>query len=176
MQRDERGMWNVSQEDGRYLAALVGQLGAKQVLEIGTSNGYSSIWLAQALAQTGGRLITLEIDKHRHELALENFRKAGLEHLIDARLGDARTMIPEIEGRWDLVFIDGWHADYSTYLELILPNVRAGGLVVAHNVKSHAHLMREFLAAIEKDPTLVTHFLVDGRSGLSVSQKKGSLP
>ena len=172
MRADERGMMNIAPSEGEYLSSLVVKLKAKRVLEIGTSNGYSGIWLALGLRETGGKLITLDIDMGRQALARSNFKIAGLDDIIDARLTDALKAIPGIAGPFDVVFIDAWKPDYIRYLKLVQPKVRSGGAIAAHNVKSQASEMREFLEAIQNDPDLRTEFITVGPSGLSVSYKK----
>ena len=172
MRRTERGMMNVAPAEGEYLAGLVRQLDARKVLEIGTSNGYSAIWLAMALRETGGKLITLELDKARHELAQNNFRATGLGEVIDSRLADALIEIQTLQGPFDLVFIDAWKPDYIRYFKAVFPKVRAGGVIAAHNVDSHPQSMQDFLGAIKTHPGLRTEFIHKGPSGLSVSYKK----
>jgi len=172
MRRNERGMMNVAPAEGQYLADLVRKLDAKKILEIGTSNGYSGIWLAMAARETGGRLITLEVDKGRYALAQRNFRATGLADVIDSRLTDALNEIPTLEGPFDLVFIDAWKPDYIRYFRAVFPKVRSGGVIAAHNVDSHPQSMRDFLMAIKTHPELRTEFVHKGPSGLSVSYKK----
>jgi caffeoyl-CoA O-methyltransferase len=172
MRAGERGMMNIAPAEGEYLSDLVVKLGAKRVLEIGTSNGYSGIWLALGLRQTGGKLITLDVDKGRRTLALQNFKATGMDDIVDSRLTDALKEIPQIEGPFDLVFIDAWKPDYIRYLKMVLPKVRSGGVITAHNVKSQASEMPDFLEAIQNSPELKTEFVNVGPSGLSVSYKK----
>ena len=103
-----RGSWydmNVPEADGRALYDIILKNGYKHALEIGTSTGYSTIWIAWALSKTGGKVITLEIDKQRYEEALAHFREAGLDKYIDARLGDAHEIVPALEGALDFVFV-----------------------------------------------------------------------
>jgi caffeoyl-CoA O-methyltransferase len=172
MRSAEKGMMNIGPAEGEYLSNLVVKLKAHRVLEIGTSNGYSGIWLALGLRQTGGRLITLDIDKGRQSLALANFKATGLDDLVDARLCDALREIPRIEGPFDLVFIDAWKPDYLRYLRLVLPKVRSGGAITAHNVVSEATEMPDFLNAIHSNSDLKTEIVKLGPAGLSVSFKK----
>jgi len=167
----ERGL-SIMPAEGEYLSSLVTKLNARRVLEIGTASGYSGAWLGLALRETGGRLITLEVDQERHSRAVRNFRTLGLDDLIDARLTDALKEIPKLAGPFDLVFIDAWKPDYAKYLELTLPMVRSGGIIIAHNVRSQAREMPEFLAAIQNNPALKTEFVEVTRSGFSVSTKK----
>lgn len=172
MRRNERGMMNVAPAEGEYLAGLVKELGAKQVLEIGTSNGYSGIWLAMALRETGGKLITLEVDRQRYELAQNNFQATGLTDLIDSRLADALIEIQTLQGPFDLVFIDAWKPDYIRYFNAVLSKVRSGGVIAAHNVDSHPQSMQDFLSAVKTHPELRTEFVHKGPSGLSISHRK----
>jgi caffeoyl-CoA O-methyltransferase len=172
MRSGEKGMMNIAPAEGEYLSNLVVKLKARRVLEIGTSNGYSGIWLALGLRQTGGRLITLDIDKGRHTLALANFKATGLAGLIDARLVNALREIPRLEGPVDLVFIDAWKPDYLRYLRMVLPKVRSGGAITAHNVVSEAVEMPDFLNAIHTNSDLKTEIISLGPAGLSVSFKR----
>ncbi len=172
MRAAERGMWNVAPKEGEALSDLARKVGAKRALEIGTSNGYSGIWIALGLRETGGKLITLEIDRGRYELALRNFHAAGVAGLVDARLGDALEEIPKIDGPLDFVFIDAGKSDYLRYLRLVLPKMRKGGVIVAHNVHDIPGPMRDFLEEIRSNPALKTEFVSAGPSGLSVSYTK----
>ncbi|MCL4853217.1 MAG: O-methyltransferase [Bryobacteraceae bacterium] len=170
----QRGNMNIEAAEGEFLSGLVRQVRAKRVLEIGTSNGYSGIWLALGLRDTGGKLITLEIDNGRYSLAQENFRNTGVAPLIDSRLTDALQELEKIDGPFDMVFIDAWKPDYGKYLELVLPKVRSGGVITAHNVTSHPRDMQDFLARIRSDPQLKTGIvnLGSAKQGISVSWKK----
>lgn len=172
MRATERGMMNVSPSEGEYLSKLVKKLQARRVLEIGTSNGYSGIWIALGLRETGGKLTTLDIDEGRRSLALKNFRATGMEDLIDSRLGDALKTLKTLSGPFELVFLDAWKPDYKKYLDLTLPMVPSGGVIAGHNVDSHPQEMQDFLEAIKTDPQLKTEFVKVGPAGLSISYKK----
>ncbi len=173
MRAGQRGMMNIAPAEGEYLENLIRETDARRVLEIGTSNGYSAIWMGLGLRETDGRLITLEIDEGRHRLALENFHTTGMEGIIEARLADALKEIPRLEGPYDLVFIDAWKPDYVRYLELILPLVRPGGVIAAHNV-FHTGMdgIREYRSAIDNHPQLETLYVREGSAGMSISVKK----
>jgi predicted O-methyltransferase YrrM len=165
---------NISPEEGEYLRTLAVKLGAKRVLEIGTSNGYSGIWLGLALRETGGKLVTLEIDRGRYTLAQNNFKATGMDALVDSRLADALVETAKLEGPFDLVFIDAWKPDYIKYLKMVLPLVRPGGAITAHNVTSHPRDMQDFLQEIHTNPQLKTEIANVGArpQGISVSFKK----
>jgi predicted O-methyltransferase YrrM len=173
----ERDRWdylNVPYRDGKILHDLAVQLGAKRILEIGTSTGHSTIWLAWAAAKTGGKVTTIEIDRRRHERALANFKRAGVSEYVDARLGDAHDLVKTLPGPWDFVFQD---ADKEWYLQYFLdldPKMAPGGCYTAHNVaRPYAREVREFLARVRGDPRYDTR-LAEGASseGISVSCRK----
>ncbi|MCC6609725.1 MAG: class I SAM-dependent methyltransferase [Burkholderiales bacterium] len=173
----ERGRWdylNVPYRDGKILHDLVVKLGAKHILEIGTSTGHSTIWLAWAAAKTGGKVTTIEIDRGRHERALANFRRAGVADCVDARLGDAHVLVKTLPGPWDLVFQDADKAWALQYFLDLDPKMAPGGCYTAHNVaRPSAPGMREFLARVRADPRYETR-LAEGASGegISVSCRK----
>ncbi len=149
-------MMNVPKSGGMFLRLLVECSRAESVLEIGSSNGYSTIWLAMGLEERGGKLITIEIDAGRASMCRENIKKAGLERIVTILEGDAFTIIPTLEGPFDFVFLDAWKADYAGFLNLVMPKVSPGGLIVAHNVIWKGILMKDFLRTIRKDPRLQT--------------------
>jgi caffeoyl-CoA O-methyltransferase len=134
---DHSGYWhdmNVPASDGKLLYDLIIQGNYKNALEIGTSTGYSGIYIAWALSKSGGKLITIEIDEERHKLALENFRQAGLLEFIDARLADAHTLVKELKGPFDFVFSDadkGWLKNYFIDID---PKLIVGGCYTTHNI------------------------------------------
>lgn len=127
---------NVPEVDGRTLYDIVLKNGYKRALEIGTSTGHSGIWTAWALAKTGGRLITIDVDEGRHRQALANFKEAGLDGYIDARLADAHELVPRLEGPFDFVFIDADKEWYTNYAQAVIPKVPVGGCIAAHNVSA----------------------------------------
>jgi predicted O-methyltransferase YrrM len=125
---------NVPETDGRTLYDIVLKHGYKRALEIGTSTGHSGIWTAWALAKTGGRLITIDIDEGRYREAVRNFKEAGLDGYIDARLADAHDLVPRLEGPFDFVFIDADKEWYTNYAKAVIPKLQVGGCMAAHNV------------------------------------------
>jgi len=163
---------NIDAAEGVWLRDLAKSLKARRALEIGTSTGYSGIWMALALRENGGKLITLEINRRRHGQAVENFRATGLDEHIEARLGNALEEVAKIEGPLDLVFIDANKPDYLKYYEMVLPKMRRGGAIVAHNVTNLSHQMSDFLERIKSDPKVRTEFTNPGTQGFSVSYVK----
>jgi predicted O-methyltransferase YrrM len=163
-------MHNVPAEDGRLLRLMTEAIGAKTVIEIGTSNGISAIWICMGLRKTGGKLITLEIDKDRAALARQNFVAAGVADMVTVVEGDAHETITQLKGPVDLVFIDAEKSGYLDYLKKCLPLVRPGGLILAHNTTPRM-IPAEFIKAITTDPELETVFFMGG-AGMSVTLKK----
>ncbi|UCD00127.1 MAG: class I SAM-dependent methyltransferase [Phycisphaerales bacterium] len=172
MDRNQRrGMMNVPAEDGRLLRLLTETLGAKNVVEIGTSNGYSGIWFCLALQKTGGKLTTHEIDADRASLARENFKKAGVGALVTLVEGDAHEEVTKLKGPIDILFLDADKEGYIDYLDKLLPLVRPGGLVVAHNMNAR-QADPQYIKAITTNPDLETLLLHKEGSGVSVTLKK----
>jgi predicted O-methyltransferase YrrM len=166
--------WNVPEEDGRILHDLVLKRRFRRALEIGTSTGHSSIWIAWALAKTDGRLVTLEIDRGRHQAALANFEKAGLASRIDARLGDAHELVKQLPGPYDFVFSDADKDWYLQYFKDVDPKLEVGGCFTAHNViGSGGRGAREFLEYVKKLPNYTTLVETGGGEGISISCKTG---
>ena len=165
-------MMNVPPRDGRLLHMLVKTSKAKSVLEIGTSNGVSAIWMALGLKQTGGRLTTLEIDADKVRMARENFARAGVQDRIELIEGDALRTLKTLTGTYDLVFIDAAKSDYKKYLDLIYDRIPAGGIIVAHNAVSLASSMRDYLDHVSNHPELDTVILSTGNDGVALSYKK----
>jgi len=163
------GGMNVPSSDGRLLFDLIMDNGYKRGLEIGTSNGYSGLWLGLAFQKNGGKLITLEIEPKRAKEAQENFKRAGLDNIIESRVNDALKEIPKLEGEFDFVFIDAWKPDYIQYLKLIKSKMKPGGVITAHNVLNAGRDMQDFLNAIKTDPDLETKIINSSYSGVSVS-------
>jgi len=166
-----RGMMNVPTDDGRLLRLLTETIGAKHVVEIGTSNGYSGLWFCLALRKTGGRLTTYEIDAGRANLARENFKRAEMSELVTLIEGDAHEEVTKLKGEIDLLFLDADKAGYIDYLEKLLPRVRPGGLVVAHNMTTRM-ADPKYVKAITTNPKLETLFLHMNGAGVGVSMKK----
>lgn len=171
-QNQSAGMMNVPREDGRMLRLLTEAVGAKHVVEIGTSNGYSGIWFCLALRTTGGKLTTFEIDAPRAALARENFKRAGVAELVTLVEGDAHEKVADLKGPIDVVFLDADKSGYGDYLKKLLPLVRPGGLILAHNTASQSGDMQDFLKAITTDPALETLFTSVGGQGISFTLKK----
>jgi caffeoyl-CoA O-methyltransferase len=146
----------VGDEGGRLLFALVAPNAACEVLEIGASRGYSSIWLAAAARILGGRVVSLEQDPVKCEAWRRNIADAGLEEHAELVEGDALATLPRLEEGFDLVFLDAWKQDYEALFALARAKVDPGGVVVADNVVSHAADLAGYVSARQSDPALVS--------------------
>ena len=130
-------MLNISPDTGLFLSILIQATKAKQVLEIGTSNGYSAIWMADAMIGEGGTITTVEVSKEKFEMAKDNFEKSGISRHIDSRLGDVRAFLKEIEDEsFDLLFLDAERPQYSSYWRDIDRVLKISGLLVVDNALS----------------------------------------
>jgi len=167
-----RQRMNVPPTDGMFLKIMAESLKAKRVLEIGSSNGYSALWMGQGLEWTGGHLWTIEIDAGRAKECRENIKEAGLEKVVTSIEGDAFKEIPKLEGPFDMVFIDAWKEDYKKFFDLVYPKVTPGGMIIGHNTIESAKDMQDYLDAVNNNPDLdtVTVMTVPNR-GITISFK-----
>jgi caffeoyl-CoA O-methyltransferase len=167
---------NVPEADGRILYDLVLEHKYTRALEIGTSTGHSGIWIAWALSKTGGKLITVDIDEGRHREAVANFREAGLDAWIDARLADAHDLIPALPGPFDFVFCDADKDWYKNYFVAVLPKLTVGGCFAAHNVSRRMRRggwgSGDFVEHVLSLPNMETTFPEGSWAGMSVSYKR----
>ncbi len=167
--QDQR-MRAVGPETGRFLNILVRSLTAPTILELGTSFGYSGIWLAEAARATGGRLITMEVHGYKSAYAQTMAEKAGLAEHIDFRVGDAVAMIRELRGKVDFVLVDLWKDLYLPCLEAFYPKLNAGATIVADNmIYPVTEDVKIYARAIRTKPGITSVLLPVG-SGLEVSR------
>ena len=146
---------NVEPETTQLLAVLVRAVRAARVLELGTSNGYSTIWLADAVEGVGGSIVSVDVDAERIALARENLERAGLD--ADLRVADAaHTLAQSATGAWDLVFLDAERGAYVGYWPDLLRTLRPGGLLVVDNVLSHADEVASFLSLVSSEPAVTS--------------------
>lgn len=163
--------YNVSVRNGRLLRLLTEATRAQRVVEVGTSTGESSVWFALGLRKTGGHLYTHEINEKRARIARENFRRAGVDSLITLIEGDAHETVHRYEEPIDIIFLDADKSGYPDYLDTLLPLVRPGGLVIAHNMNRPQPDPR-YVDAITQNPKLESVFLFMDGAGLGVTMKK----
>ena len=171
MMRKGRRMESVPIEDGRLLRLLTEAVGAKIVVEIGTSQGYSGLWICMGLQATEGKLITHEIDPHRASVAREHFKQAGVDTIVTIVEGDAHKEVMKLKDPIDILFIDADKEGYLDYLTKLLPLVRPGGLILSHNMNS-PRPDPAYIKAITTNPNLETIFLHMDSAGMGVTLKK----
>ncbi len=168
---------NVPPSDGKLLYDIILKNGYTNALEIGTSTGHSSIWIAWALSKTGGKLITIEIDESRHREAVSNIKEAGLSEYIDARRADAHELVKELDGPFDFVFSDADKGWYINYFKDVDPKLESGACFSAHNVRSGSSSRRgssgsqaylEYVQSLDNYNTTVD----DSGGGVAISYKK----
>jgi len=140
---------NLEPETASLVSVLVRASGRTCLLEVGTSNGYSTIWLAWAVAQTGGRLVSIELDPGRQRMADVNLRRAGVRDHVDLRLGDATGVVENLVGPFDLVFFDADRLSAPAQLKLLLPKLAPDVMLFADNVLSHPEEIAGYLEALE---------------------------
>lgn len=144
----------ISPEVGQFLLTLALSIGATTIVEVGTSGGYSTLWLAVAASRTGGRVITFETDAAKATLARDTFGRAGVDSVVELREGDGGAGLVELDGLADLIFLDAEKRDYVRLLDLAVGLLRPGGLFVADNLISHESELVEFRARALSDPRL----------------------
>ena len=147
-------MLNITRDTGRLLWIIVCAIGATRILEVGTSNAFSTIWLADAARSTGGHVTTLELNPEKIALARANLSAAGLDSMVEIIAGRAHETLPGLAGPFDLVFLDADRPSYLTYLELVVPKLRPGGILIADNVTSHANELQDYLRRVKSHPQL----------------------
>jgi len=187
-QIEARGLPDITvrPEEGRFLQVLVAACRARLALEIGTLGGYSGTWIARGLPD-GGRLITLEVDPKRAEIASEHFRLAGVDDRVEIRIGDAHSLLPELsdEGPFDFVFIDAEKEGYPAYLRWTVEHLRPGGVLAAHNAFRRGAILdpedqapvvvatREFHQMVAQDPRLLATIFPAG-DGMTIAVLQGA--
>jgi predicted O-methyltransferase YrrM len=160
---------NVEPPTAELLGVLIRGCHSQRILELGTSNGYSTIWLADAAQATGGLVVTVDLDAARVEMARENVRDAGVEQVVDLRVEDAgRVLADSGDAVWDFVFLDAERPAYASYLPDLVRVLHAGGILAIDNVISHEHELIEFTAAIEAEPAF-TQMVVPVGAGLRLA-------
>jgi predicted O-methyltransferase YrrM len=165
---------SVGPATGQLLNLLAKQSGAKTILEVGSSFGYSTVWLAEAARQNRGKVISLEIHSGKQESARSSIKKAGLDGFVDFRLGDARDLLTKLKGKVDFVLLDLWKNLYIPCFDLFYPKLSAGALVVADNMtypessRKHAKAYRKHI----RKKSGVQSVLLSVGSGLELSRYK----
>nr|WP_283247365.1 O-methyltransferase [Halomonas boliviensis] len=152
-----RKMLNITHDTGEFLSVLIQATNAQRVLEIGTSNGYSTLWLAQAVQRIGGRVTTVELSEFKLEMAAKNFARSGLSEVITQHRGEAGGLLESLDDAcFDLLFLDSKRSDYVQWWPSMQRVLRKCGLLVVDNATSHADEMADFMALVSADPDFTT--------------------
>jgi len=167
LETTRKDFWNLPPESANFINMIIKSHNIKSVLEIGTSNGYSAIWICDALKQTGGHLVSLEFWQKRIDLAEANLRECDLLDLTTIKCGSAFGLIQELTPEdfksknleIDLIFIDANKSEYIKYFELVHPLLKKGGILLADNVTSHPEKVQPFMDAIRNHKDYQTELL-----------------
>ncbi|MBQ9688583.1 O-methyltransferase [bacterium] len=170
LEETQKSFWNIDRATANFLNMLIKLYGAKNGLEIGTSNGYSGIWLAKALKENGGSLTTIEYYEKRIVLAQEHFKICKVDDAITIKQGSALDVLETLDMTYDFVFIDANKREYVKYFEKISPLLKKGGIIAADNILSHAEKVEEYVSAVSSHPDYQTQ-LIPFPAGLLLSIK-----
>ena len=165
-------MLNITRDTGELLALLVQRRGAQAVLEIGTSNGYSTLWLAEAVKRLDGRVTTIERDEKKISLAEANFQRAGLSPWIILLAGEAGSLLPSLPtAGYQLIFLDSDRQHYQGWWPEIRRLLAPRGLLVVDNAISHESEMRDWMAQVRRDPDFLTSLVPVGKGEFMVVRR-----
>jgi predicted O-methyltransferase YrrM len=163
-----RKLLNLEPDTAQLVSILARSSGARRLLEIGTSNGYSTIWLAASIGAKGGRVTSIDRSQEKQALARENLSKAGLLEYVDLRCGDATEVVQTLPGPFDFVFFDADRKSAPDQLTLLLPKLAPVALILADNVLSHPAEIADYLAVVNSLKRL-QHVVVPVGKGLSIA-------
>ena len=164
--------YNVPYDDGRVLHDLVIKAKHRSILEIGTSTGHSTVWLAWAASKIGGKVQSIEIDKRRHDIAVANLEEAGLSQYVELFLADAHELVKKLPGPFDFVFSDADKDWYIQYFKDVHPKISPGGCIAAHNALNGFAGVDRYIEHVKKHPAYDTKILRSSPSGFAISCKK----
>jgi predicted O-methyltransferase YrrM len=170
LEKTASDFWNIAPDSANFLNMLIKISDSKNVLEVGTSNGYSGVWLAKALKVTGGKLTTIEFYEKRIVMAQENFKMCGVDDIITVLQGSACNVLQTIEGEIDFAFIDANKSEYVKYFDIINPKLKVGGIIACDNITSHPDKVASFVDKIQADPNYQVEIL-DLPAGMLLAYK-----
>ncbi len=172
LEKTQKEFWNIPRKTGVLLNMFIKMMDVKNALEIGTSNGYSGIWISKALLETGGKLTTIEYYDKRQSVAIENFKKCGTNKIIKPLQGSACDVIKSLPAneKFDFVFIDANKREYVQYFELIKPHLTNKALIIADNITSHAEKVQTFIDAVDADDDF-QYEIVDVPGGILIAYR-----
>lgn len=156
-------MLNITRDTGEFLSVLIRATGARRVLEIGTSNGYSTLWLAEAVGATGGSVTTVEFSEYKVGMASMTFARSGLASVISLVHDDAGRVLQRSEAEaFDFIFLDSERSEYPGWWTQLRRVLRSGGLLVVDNATSHLEQMAPFAALVKADSLFTTSLVPVG--------------
>lgn len=166
-------MMNLDPVTARLLHFVLRSSGRRRVLEIGTSNGYSTIWIAAAMKSTGGEAVSIDRSSEKHALARVNLSKAGLSNVVNLVTGVAIETIPKLDGQFDAVFFDADRITAASEFELLLPKLNADVIVAADNALSHPSEIAAYLETVRAFPDF-WEFVVPIGKGISIAYRQSA--
>lgn len=174
LEQTQKEFWNVPRKTGVMLNMFVKMMNVQSALEIGTSNGYSGIWISKGLKSTGGKLTTIEFYEKRQSIAIKNFEKCGVSDIIRPLQGSACDIIRGFssEEKFDFVFIDASKREYIDYFNLLKPYLMPRVMIVADNIISHAEKVQDFVDAIDSDDEF-QYEIVELPGGILTAYREG---
>lgn len=162
------GQWNISRETGQFLHNLILKKKPEVIIEVGASNGYSTIWLAEAARKVEAKLITYEFVPEKVRDLVSNLQKADLIKYVEIIPDDANKRLGELNERIDFVFLDGRKNEYLQQLKLLEPKLKSGAIIIADNAISHKHVMEDYLYYVQNEKAYQSE-LKDIGTGLEIS-------
>lgn len=165
---EQGGQWNISRETGQFLHDLILDRKPELIVEIGASNGYSTIWLALAAKEVGAKIITYEFVPEKVRDLVYNLQRAGLIKYVTIIPDDANKRLGELSEKIDFVFLDGRKNEYLQQLKLLEPHLSESALIVADNIVSHKHVLQDYLYYVRNEKKYQSE-LKDIGTGLEIS-------
>lgn len=170
LEKTQKDFWNIARSSANFLNMLIKIAKVQNAIEVGTSNGYSGIWIAKALKETGGKLTTIEYYEKRIALAQENFKTCEVNDIITIKQGSACEVLDTLDEEYDFAFIDANKGEYVKYFEIIDSKLKKGGIITADNITSHADKVATFVDKIKSDSNYQVEIL-DLPGGMLVAYK-----
>ena len=172
LETTQKEFWNIDRQTGVLIHYFIKATQSKSALEIGTSNGYSGLWITKALKETGGKLTTIEYYDKRQSIALENFKKCGTIDIVRPLQGAACEILEALseDEKFDFVLIDANKSEYVKYFELIKPHLTNNAMITADNITSHPDKVQPFINAITQDKNF-WHEIINVPGGILVARK-----
>lgn len=156
----ERSPLNTTPGDAQFLRILIESAGCQRGIEVGTATGFGAVNMGMAFEQTGGHLYTIDIDPQMVESARDNISEMALEETVTVIEGDALEVLPQMEGKFDFLFIDAVKQDYFKYFKSIARRLKPGSIIVADNVIRFEEEMKDFLDFMKEDPDYLMQVIV----------------